>query len=536
MSSQLLDVPHKHPSSIWSFADNALTLLRETVLTAGYVPLTTLAEKAVTSVLRNITIGHLRIITSERVYEFPARGTEAGEDVEPRAELRVLNDAFWVRLCTMGDLGFAEAYMFGDVACEDLISTFRVFLKNKENMTSLNSTVSWLFSLPQRLTSYRFLNSLGNARSNISAHYDLSDDMFKAFLSEDMTYSCAIFSDLDGDLRETPLFGLNGHEIRQLLTSSSPSESTSAYSDTPASHTPSTRPTPPLADTLAAAQQRKLAHIVSRARILPGHRVLEIGSGWGSLALHIVRHVAGVQVDTITLSDNQCAHVRAEVARCGFEDRVRVHLLDYREMPREWDGSFDRVVSVEMVEAVGLENVEVYWTAIDRVLKKNGAGVIQGITIPEARFAEYSKQMDFIQKWVSKAFAISSLFPGGALPTITLLVNSLARATSGRLVVDSISNIGPHYARTLREWRRRFEDNFAEIERALRKDHPDAFDSERGAQRARDELAVFRRKWLFFLSVAEDWFLRSWRDRQIIYHIITFTREGNEEMGCDVFE
>ena len=208
---------------------------------------------------------------------------------------------------------------------------------------------------------------------------------FLAFLSQDMTYSCAIFSDLDGDLRETPLFGFSN--LRQLLTPSIPSETTSIDdSNTPTSHTPSTRPTPPLADTLVAAQQRKLAHIVSRARIFPGHRVLEIGSGWGSLALYIVRHIPEVQIDTITLSENQRAHVHAEVARQGFEDRIRVHLVDYREMPREWDGSFDRVVSIEMVEAVGLENVDVYWAAIDRVLKrKNAAGVIQGITIPEAR-------------------------------------------------------------------------------------------------------------------------------------------------------
>jgi cyclopropane-fatty-acyl-phospholipid synthase len=102
--------------------------------------------------------------------------------------------------------------------------------------------------------------------------------------------------------------------------------------------------------------------------------------------LYIVRHIPEVQIDTITLSENQRAHVRAEVVRQGFEDRIRVHLLDYREMPREWDGSFDRVVSIEMVEAVGLENLDAYWAAIDRVLKeKNAAGVIQGITIPEAR-------------------------------------------------------------------------------------------------------------------------------------------------------
>ena len=165
-----------------------------------------------------------------------------------------------------------------------------------------------------------------------------------------------------------------------------PYETTSADSNTPTSHTPPTRPTTPPTDTLAAAQQRKLAHIVSRARIFPGHRVLELGSGWGSLALYIVRHIPEAQIDTITLSENQRAHMHAEVARQGFEDRIRVHLVDYREMPREWDGSFNRVVSIEMVEAVGLENVDVYWAAIDRVLKrKNAAGVIQGITIPEAR-------------------------------------------------------------------------------------------------------------------------------------------------------
>ncbi|KAH9979981.1 cyclopropane-fatty-acyl-phospholipid synthase [Lactifluus volemus] len=500
MSSQLLDV-HKHPSSFWSFADNSLTFLHETVLTAGYGPLTTLAEKLVTSVLRKITIGRLRIITSKRIYEF------AGKDVEPHAELTVLNDAFWVRLCTRGGLGFAEAYMFGDVTCEDLISAFLVFLKNKENLNSLNSTVSWLFSLPQRLTSYRFLNSLGNARSNISAHYDLSDDMFKAFLSEDMTYSCAIYSDLDGDLPEMPLLGLS-----QLVTSSLLFESTPADSNTSTSHT-STRPTPPLVDTLAAAQQRKLEHIVSRARILPGHRVLEIGSGWGSLSLHIARQVAGVQVDTITLSDNQYAYVRAEVARHGFEDRIRVHLLDYREMPHEWDGAFDRVVSVEMVEAVGLENLEVYWATIDRVMKKkNAAGVIQGITVPDARFADHSKQMGFIQKWV---------FPGAALPTVTLLVNALAYATSGRLVIESISNIGPHYARTLREWRRRFEDNFGNVERALHKNYPSVFDDDHSGQGG-EQLACY----------CEIGFTT----RMLGDHIITFTREGHEELGCDIFE
>src|SRR5579863_3132400 len=171
--------------------------------------------------------------------------------------------------------------------------------------------------------------------------------IFPAFLSEDMTYSCAIFSDLDGDLRERPLLGISNHKISRFLTPSPPSEAASSESNASTTHTPSTWPTPPLVDTLAAAQQRKLAHIAARARIFPGHRVLEIGSGWGSLAFYIVRHIPDVQIDTITLSDNQCVHVRAEVTRRGFGDRIHVHLLDYREMPREWEGLFDRVVSIE---------------------------------------------------------------------------------------------------------------------------------------------------------------------------------------------
>jgi cyclopropane-fatty-acyl-phospholipid synthase len=175
--------------------------------------------------------------------------------------------------------------------------------------------------------------------------------------------------------------------MTRLLPPTPPSEpeDTGSDSDMSTSHTRLIYPTPSLVDTLETAQQRKLAHIVGRARIFPGHRVLEIGSGWGSLSFYMARHIPGVQIDTITLSDNQCSHVRKEIARQGFGDCIRVHLMDYREMPQEWEHSFDRVVSIEMVEAVGLENIDVYWAAIDRVLKTDSAGgVIQGTTIPEA--------------------------------------------------------------------------------------------------------------------------------------------------------
>ncbi|KAI0061439.1 cyclopropane-fatty-acyl-phospholipid synthase [Artomyces pyxidatus] len=521
MSAPLLNnTAHKPPLSLASIADDALHYATQTVVSTGYAPVAKLAQAAVVSVLKNITEGQLRIVTPAQTFEFPP--SVDVDDTDLKVELRVVSDAFWVRLCTMGDLGFAEAYMYGDVECDDLISTFMIFIRNKEKISGLDSKLSWLFSLPQRLTSYRFLNSLSNSRSNISAHYDLSDGMFKAFLSEDMTYSSAIFSDLDGDLKHRPEFGFTASQIRKLTDASfaSPSPSVSPSASTPAISASTSATTPPPADTLHAAQLRKVAHIATKARIRPGHRVLEIGTGWGALAMHVATTYPDTQIDSLTLSVNQRAYVTQLVAAAGLQHRVRVHLMDYREMPDAWTGAFDRVVSVEMVENVGKENLGAYWAAIDRALKPCGAaGVVQSITIPEARFEQYARQIDFIQKWV---------FPGGLLPTLTLLVTSMNSSSTGTLVVESVSNIGPHYARTLREWLRAFEANFADVEKALRKEHPGVFDGPDGQK----EIEVFRRKWIYYFRYCEVGFTT----RLLGDHIVTFTREGNEDMGCDIYE
>ena len=196
MSSQLLDVPYKHSSSIWSLADNALTATCEAVLTAGYAPVTNLAEKAMVSyvtllsymlslpvaliltgpsVLKNITVGHLRIVTDKRTYEFPAHGTDTGHE-EPHAELRVINDAFWVRLCAMGALGFAEAYMFGDVICEDLISIFVVSTVRSPSLPEyLNYLNRTRYSSKTRRTSRR------STQQSRGCFLSLSDSHLSAF-------------------------------------------------------------------------------------------------------------------------------------------------------------------------------------------------------------------------------------------------------------------------------------------------------------------------------------------------------------------
>ncbi|KAF8073417.1 CFS1-like protein [Lyophyllum atratum] len=437
--------------------------------------------------MENLTSGQLRILTLSHIYKFPVVTEEAAEGEQGfKAELRVINDVFWVRLCAMSDLGFAEAYMYGDVECDDLVSLFHIFLDNRESLSSLNSRLSYLFTLPQKLTSYRFLNTIGNSRSNISAHYDISNEMFAGFLSEDMTYSCAIFEDLDGDLKDDihPSQWSGGHGLKR-LTSKASSDSIKSPSRK-LNGNGNGHPVPPARDELHEAQIRKLKHIINKAQIRPGHRVLEIGSGWGSMAILIAQTFPGTHVDTITLSVQQQALARTRIAKAGLEDRIEVHLMDYRNMPPDWRGAFDRVVSIEMIEAVGAEFLEKYWQVVDWALKlKDGVGVVQVISIPEARFDRYIREIDFIRKWV--------LFPGGFLPTLTLLLQSMTPV----------------------------------IVPALKREYPEVMCGPRG----KEEIEVFKRKWICNCYCEVGFTTRTLGD-----HIISFVREGYRDYGCNVNE
>ncbi|KAJ7176027.1 CFS1-like protein [Mycena filopes] len=494
--------------------------------------------------MQNISKGQLRVLTYSHIYSFPTPGGSV-DDSQTKAELRVLNDAFWLRLCLMSDLGFAEAYMYGDVECDDLVSLFNIFLDNRQNLSNLTSRASYLFTLPQKLTSYRFLNTIGNSKSNISAHYDISNEMFSGFLSQDMTYSCAIFEDLDGDMKDGVVRSewSGGQRLRRLGQPTTPTSSTPTIAE-------------PEVDELYEAQVRKLSHILTKAKIQPGNRVLEIGSGWGSMAMLIATTVPGTTVDTLTLSVQQQTLARERIVAAGLSDRIHVHLMDYRNMPAEWAGAFDRVVSIEMIEAVGSEFLVGYWKIVDWAMKPlGGVGCVQVITIPEARFERYIREIDFIRKW--------AIFPGGFLPTLTLLLKALEEGSSGRLTVDSVSNIGPHYARTLREWRRRFLDAFdSVIVPALKREYPDVMTGTRG----KEEIEVFKRKWLctclrhflrpliysfgavyycycevslpllLFQQFQTDYSQVGFSSRTLGDHIITFTREGCTDYGCTIYE
>ncbi len=314
-------------------------------------------------------------------------------------------------------------------------------------------------------------NNLKNARLNISAHYDISNEMFAAFLSPDMTYSSPIW-----------------------LPRSNPQSET---------------------ETLRDAQMRKLDRFIDNTHIKGTDHVLEIGTGWGSFAMRAVQRT-GCKVTSVTLSVEQKDLAEERIRKAGMSDKITVLLCDYRNIEPPGSGAFDKIVSIEMLEAVGKEYLQTYFKCVDKLLKKEGGvACFQCITMPDARYEAYAKSDDFIRRYI---------FPGGHLPAVSELVASIHSASAGALIVDNIENIGPHYAKALRLWRESFSDNWEEsIKPQLMKEHrSDAMDDE-GAD-------VFRRKWEYYFRYSEAGFLT----KTLGDVIITVGREGAIQMMEDV--
>ncbi len=308
----------------------------------------------------------------------------------------------------------------------------QVFILNRNRLSNATTLTSALASTVTGLA--RSTNTLANSQLNVSAHYDISNTMFAAFLSEDMTYSCPMWS---------PLF------------------------DADSAH-----------EALEDAQETKLQYFITQARIKPSDHVLEIGTGWGSFAISAVR-TTGCRITSLTLSKEQKALAERRIAVAGFSDRINVLLCDYRALPVPAKGLYDKVVSIEMLEAVGREYLDTYFECVNRLLKpQGGIAVFQCITMPETRYEAYAKGEDFIRRYI---------FPGGHLPTVSQLVRSIERGSGGTLVPDAVLNIGGHYAKTLRIWREKFERNFhSQVQPALLEEHGNMTEK---------DIELFRRKW-----------------------------------------
>jgi cyclopropane-fatty-acyl-phospholipid synthase len=322
------------------------------------------------------------------------------------------------RLVLQSDIGFARAYCDGDFSSPDMTSVIELAAVNDHTLRALISG-SWPARLLTRMLHLGRANTRRGSKRNITAHYDLGNAFYAQWLDESMTYSSALYTQPD--------------------------------------------------QTLEQAQAAKLDLIVERLQLKGGERVLEIGCGWGALAERLARE--GCHVTGITLSPSQLAYAQQRIADAGLSDRVDLRLQDYRDVT----GQFDRIVSIEMIEAVGREFWPAYFATLRNCLKPDGRIVLQAITIEDSRFASYASGADFIQHYI---------FPGGLLPSHSAMNEQIDAA--GLTLADRFS-FGESYALTLQEWRRRFLVQWQSI-RPLGFDEP------------------FRRLWEFYLCYCEGGF------------------------------
>lgn len=315
------------------------------------------------------------------------------------AELRVQDGRFWRRVLLGGSIASGETWVEGYWDSPDPVALVRLLARNMRVLDGLERRLGWLTFPLNRLRHWLNRNSLNGSRTNIAAHYDLGNELYRGFLDEKMQYSSAIYPSADA--------------------------------------------------TLDQAQRHKLDLICQRLELGPEDHLLEIGTGWGGLAIHAARHY-GCRVTTTTLSKAQYEYARDWIAREGLADRITLMLQDYRKL----EGRFDKLVSIEMIEAVGHGFLPGYFRQLSRLLAPGGRLLIQAITIADQRFEQYRRGVDFIQRYI---------FPGGFLPSVSHLTGLLARHTDMTLV--RLHDHGIHYADTLREWSQRFLAMTPELQR-----------------------------------------------------------------------
>jgi cyclopropane-fatty-acyl-phospholipid synthase len=320
-------------------------------------------------------------------------------EAEPHAVIRIHRDAFFRRFVLQGDLGAGESYMLGDWSSDDLPLFVQLVLLNRGHLP-LDTPLTKLLNVGNDLWHRLRANTRRGSRRNIRYHYDLSNRFFSLFLDETMTYSSAVFAQAGQPLAE--------------------------------------------------AQRNKFRRLAEKALIGPRDHVLEIGCGWGGFAIFAAR-TYGCRVTGITISEEQHRLARERVAAAGLADRVDIRLQDYRDL----QGRFDKIVSIEMFEALGREHWAPFFRKCEDVLAPDGLVVLQAISVPDHRFAEYAKHCDWIQKWI---------FPGSLLASTLGVCQAMARV--GTLGIHHLEDVGIHYALTLRRWREAFFANREEI-RAL---------------------------------------------------------------------
>ncbi|MBK1851974.1 class I SAM-dependent methyltransferase [Marinobacter sp. 1-4A] len=397
-------------------------------------------------VARNLVIHQLRqlgagtLIIRESGMEDLVFGD--GSDEHPPAELIVHDPSTWRDLLTGGSVGAAEAYVAGDWSSPDLVALLRFFTRNIDRMNEFEDKFSWVTKPALKGLHWLNRNTKDGSRKNISAHYDLGNDLFETFLDPTMMYSSAIYPSEDSTLEE--------------------------------------------------AAVHKLDTICKKLDLQPSDRVIEIGTGWGGFAIHAAKHY-GCHVTTTTISKEQLELAQERVRSEGLEDRITLLFDDYRDLA----GQFDKLVSIEMIEAVGPQYLDSYFSQINALLKPNGLALVQAINMPEQRYQRALKNVDFIQRFI---------FPGSFIPSFGAILESVRNESN--LVLTHSEDTGFHYARTLRDWCDRFMANRETLESM-------GYDQ------------AFRRLWHFYFAYCEAGF----SERAIGVSQLVFAKPGNKRQN-----
>lgn len=372
-------------------------------------------KKLVFGAFNSLKTGHVCLAEGNEEHHFGDRSSKLS------VKLTVNNPAMYKSFALSGSVGAGESYFLGYWDCDKLTELIEIFAINQAELDAFERKFAFFSNLYFRFNHLKNSNSESGSKKNIVAHYDLGNDLYSSFLSDEMLYSSAVYPSKEA--------------------------------------------------TLEQAQSHKLDLICQQVDLKPGESVIEIGTGWGAFAIHAATHY-GCHVTTTTISDEQYDYVASKIVTLGLSDKITLLKQDYRLLT----GRFDKLVSIEMIEAVGHEFLPGFFKKCNDLLHEHGAMLIQAITISDQRYKHYLKNSDFIQQYI---------FPGGCLPCIDEMNKQVKEQSN--MVVHSIKDIGVHYARTLADWRTRFIANWPEIDKVK-------FDQQ------------FYRLWLFYLAYCEGAF------------------------------
>ncbi len=375
-----------------------------------------LARSAVLKKLSGLQHGKLTLIEPDHRYEFGN-----ASHTEPHVTLRVHHSAFYSDIAFTGSLGAGESYMRGEWECDDLTGLVRLLLNNRHVLDDMDSGLGRLATPVHKIFHWFNRNTHKGSRKNIEAHYDLGNDLFRLFLDDTMMYSCGIFENEQSSLYEASLL--------------------------------------------------KIKTICEKLDLKETDHLLEIGTGWGELAIYAAKHY-GCQVTTTTISEQQYNRARLRIHEERLNHKITLLKKDYRDLR----GQYDKLVSVEMIEAIGHQYLDTYFGKCSSLLKPDGMMLLQAITIADQRYKSALRSIDFIQRYI---------FPGSFIPSVTAMTDAATRKTDLKLF--HLEDIGPHYATTLRKWREAFFENIDEVRKLGYSDQ-------------------FIRMWVFYLSYCEGGF------------------------------